>query len=680
MAFHVGVDVGGTFTDLFAVNDVTGEVVIEKADTTPDAVTGVLDAIRIGRIPPQDVSTFVFGSTIATNALAERKFSAVAFLGTAGFTDTLEIRRVWREHLFGWHWYRPKALVGHDLRFGVRGRINWKGDEIEPLHLDDVDAALDVMQRRGVKVAAVSLLFSFLNTSHERAIKRHIERKAPNIKVVLSSMVNPEIKDYERASTTVVAAVLSPLVADVLSTLETRLAARGVRATLQVIKSNGGIMSAESAIAKPLEMVRSGPAGGVASALRFARESGASNLICVDIGGTTADVSVVTDGDVKFAQSADLEWDIPLRVSMADVRSIGAGGGSIAMLDAAGRLTVGPLSAGAWPGPACYGRGGEKPTVTDAAIVAGHLDPKHFLGGRMKIDPSKARTAVEKYIAGPLGVGVEEAACGVLRMAGVRMAQLIDEMTVRVGLDPRDYAVVGFGGAGALFLGALVQETEAQAGIVPPNPAVWSAFGGLFADIVHDYAKSFLADIATLDVNALNRASEELILLAHADLTTDRVQPDQAEQRIALDLRYEGQSHEITVGLPGSPPFTRVQLAEARQRFDEMHDRMFAHRRVDPCHVVTIRLSARVRRNLRLPAPVLPQSGSRAKESRSSIWFHGHNGPLQARVVERHTMPIGYQLDGPAIVIETQTHCVIPPGMRAVVGSLGELRLKRVDL
>jgi len=678
MTFHVGIDVGGTFTDLFAVNDVNGEVITEKSDTTPDAVSGVLEAIRISKIPPEDIATFVFGSTIATNALVERQFSPVAFIATAGFTDTLEIRRVWREHLFGWRWERPKSLVSHDLRIGVRGRIDWTGREIEPIHLEDVDVALEVMRLRGIRVAAVSLLFSFLNSAHEQAVKRYINEKAPDVRVVLSSTVNPEIKEYERASTTVIAAALSPLVTKVLSSLQTRLSDCGVRAALQVIKSNGGIMSAESALAKPLEMVRSGPAGGVASALWFSREAELPNLICVDIGGTTADVSVITAGQVRFTQQANLEWDIPLRVNMADVRSIGAGGGSIAALDGAGRLTVGPQSAGAWPGPVCYGRGGDKPTVTDAAIVAGHLDPRHFLGGRMKIDPIRAREVLEQRIATPLGIPVEEAACGVLRMAGVRMAQLIDEMTVRVGLDPRDYVVIGFGGAGPLFLSALVEETEAQSGIVPLNPAVWSAFGGLFADIVHDYARSCLGDLEKVDVDELSGIARELTQLAAADLTTDGAALEHTDLRVGLDLRYEGQSHEISVSLPGWPPFTKQQLKQARSRFDELHEQMFAHKRSDPCQIVTLRLSARAHRELRLPPRELPRGGSSVQESYTSVWFHGHRGPLRARVLERTTMPVAHTLEGPAIIVEPQAHCVVPPGFQAVIGDQGEIHLKRV--
>jgi len=677
MAYHVGVDVGGTFTDFFAINDEDGTVVSEKADTTADAVSGVIAALRLSGIAPDEIRTLIFGSTAITNALVERKLAPVAFLGTEGFTDTLEIRRLWREHLFGWKWDRPRSLVNHDLRLGIRGRIDWRGTEIEPLNLDDVDAAIERMLKRDIKAAAISLLFSFLNPSHEQQVEARIREKAPGIHVVLSSTVNPEIKEYERASTTVLAAALTPLAETVLSTLESELAAAGVPARPQIIKSNGGITSSASARAKPLEMARSGPAGGVASALRFSRQANLPNLIAVDIGGTTADVSVITGGAANLTQQANLEWDIPFRTAMVDVRSIGAGCGSIASLDATGRLKVGPQSAGANPGPVCYGRGGTMPTVTDAAIVAGYLSPAHFLGGRMPIYADRARDAVRSAIAEPLGLSVEAAACGILHLAGVRMAQLIDEMTVQVGLDPRDYTLVGFGGGGPLFLSALVRETEAAAGIVPLHPAVWSAFGGLFADVAHDYARSCIGKLASLDLLVLNGVCEELRGLAASDLSRDGYALGEANLRYRLDLRYEGQSHEISIAMNGEPPFNRAHLAEARNRFDKAHLQMFSHQRSDPCQLVTVRLTASVRRTLAIPA--VRQAGQMAAKpiEIKDIWFHGAADAQSAPVYVRDALAIGTGVRGPAIIVEAQSHCIVPPGMQATIGAHGEIVIQR---
>jgi N-methylhydantoinase A/oxoprolinase/acetone carboxylase beta subunit len=569
--------------------------------------------------------------------------------------------------------------VPHDLRFGVGGRIDWRGSEIEPLNLSDIDLAIEKITRRSIGAVAVSFLFSFLNPAHEQKVRQRFAELAPNVTVILSSDVNPEIKEYERASTTVIAAALSPLVERVLSTLEGKLASTGVPAKPQIIKSNGGIMSAASARSKPLEMVRSGPAGGVASALRFSRELGLPNLITVDIGGTTADVAVVTDGRATYTQQANIEWDIPLRVAMADVRSVGAGGGSIATLDAARRLKVGPESARANPGPVCYGRGGTVPTVTDAAIVARHLDPAHFLGGRMSIDAHAAEQAIRVHVAGPLDMTSEEAACGVLRLAGVRMAQLINEMTVQVGLDPRDYVLVGFGGAGPLFLSALVEEIEAEKGIVPLYPSVWSAFGGLYADIVHDYARSCIGLVDELDLSALDRLAANLAELARSDLERDGVAFRDAQLRYSLDLRYVGQSHEITVPLSNVPPFKRESLREASAAFSQLHEQMFSHRRVDPCQLVTMRLSARAERRLRLPHANLPATEKPIPMRETPVWFHGQPEPLPTKMLQREALPVDFSIEGPAIIVESQAHSVVTPGMKATIGRHGEIIMTRAE-
>jgi N-methylhydantoinase A/oxoprolinase/acetone carboxylase beta subunit len=677
MSFHVGIDVGGTFTDLFAIDDSTGRIVTEKADSSADVVSGVIDVLARSGIEPSSVKTFVFGATTATNALVERKTAPVAFLGTRGFTDVLEIRRTWRQHLFGWQWQRPIPLVPHDLRFGIGGRINWKGEEIQPLDLSDVDRAIDKIRRRGIRSIAVSLLFSFLNHSHEQAVRRRFQESAPEIDVILSSDINPEIKEYERASTTVIAASLKPLVDRMLGQLEEGLAAHGVVAPPQVIKSNGGIMSALSARAKPLEMVRSGPAGGVASAIRLSRDLGLPNLITIDIGGTTADVSVITNGEATYTQQTDLAWDIPLRLAMADVRSVGAGGGSIASLDRAGRLKVGPESAGSRPGPVAYGRGGSEPTVTDAALAAGLLDAHRFLGGRMAIDAKAAAQAIEQRVAGPLGLSLEEAASGIIRLAEMRMAQLIGEMTVQVGLDPRDYILVGFGGAGPMFAATLADEIGCQTTLIPTYPAVWSALGGLLADIVHDYARSHIVELAKLDLGRLNATAEELVRLSERDLARDGMTGQAVERRFAMDIRYQGQSHEITVPLQGGIPISASSIVEAGKQFDELHERTYAHRREDPHQLVTLRLLSRVKRRLDVPQTSARTDTELASAGMRKVYLHGVRGAVEARVYDRDSIPVGLSIEGPAIVEESQSVTLVPPNTNLVVGRSQELIIRR---
>ena len=679
MSYHIGVDVGGTFTDLFAIDDRSGAIAVEKTDTTEDAVGGVLAALEASGIPPAEVRSFVFGSTLATNAVVEGKTAPVAFLGTEGFTDTLEIRRLWREHLFGWQWDRPPALVPHDRRYGIRGRIDRLGKEMAPLDRASIDAAIEAMRRRGIDVAAVSLLFSFLDPKHETAVRDRIREVAPEISVVLSHEVNPEIGEYERASTTVIAAAVSPLVNKLMGELERGLDGAGVGAVPQVIKSNGGIMSAASARAKPLEVLRSGPAGGVASLARLAVERDLPNLIGIDIGGTTADVSVITEAKVTYTQKTDIAWDIPIRAGFADVRSVGAGGGSIARLDVAGRLHVGPQSAGSHPGPVCYGRGGTEPTVTDAALVAGLIDPERFLGGRMRIDAAAARRAVDEKIARGLDLPVERAASGIIRLAAARMAQLIGEMTVQVGLDPRDYTLVGFGGAGPLFVAALMQETQADHAIVPRFPAVWSAFGGLFADIVHDYARSYIANFSALEPGAIDEVAGSLAALARQDLERDGANQGDAEFVFAFDVRYSGQSHELTVPVVGGPPFDREVLRRVERDFEDLHERTFAHRRPEePRQLITVRLNVRLPRRLATPrAAAGAGTADPAAPRHRPVWFHEIEQVAEATVVDRAALAAGAVLEGPAIVEEDQSNTVVPPGLRLSAHASGDLIIER---
>lgn len=673
--YHVGVDVGGTFTDLFAVRAETGEIVTAKAITTRDGVSGVVDAIRKSSIKPEEIETLIFGSTRATNALVQGEVAKVAFFATAGFGDTLEIRRLWREHLFGWRWERPEALVAGNLRFGIPGRLDWQGKEVESIDIAALDAAIRAAQQQGAQAIAVSLLFSFLNPSHENVVRDRIHELAPGMSVVLSSDINPEIGDYERGSTTVIAASISSLVDEMLNNLDSSLSDTGISAAPQVIKSNGGVMSTTSARAKPLELVRSGPAGGVASVARLSAETGLPNLIGVDIGGTTADVCVVSNGSVAYTNMDYVQWDIPLRANMADVRSVGSGGGSIAHLDAAKRLHVGPQSSGAEPGPASYGRGGTDPTTTDAALVAGFIDPDQFLGGEMSLDLRSAREAIEARVAKPLSLTIEEAAGGIFKLATARMAQLINEMTVQVGLDPRDYVVVGFGGAGPMFAATLAHEIEAAYAMVPRFPSVWSAYGGLFADIVHDYAQTLFDDVEKVSLAKVNEVASTLMEAARVDLERDGASPDETNWYYSFDLRYAGQSHQLSVATDQLPPYSRAHLCDVKKRFEDLHQATYAHRRPeDACELTTVRLQARVPRRLRSPS----LDASRNPEtvmpsSQREVHFHGFSQALNTSVYDRGDLPTSFGATGPALIEEAQATTVVPPGCRFSVDAAGNI-------
>ncbi len=540
---------GGTFTDVYAF-DAEGGAHTAKAPTTADGIGGVLAALReVGELA--EIEALAFGSTIATNALTERRLARTGLLATAGFRDVLDVRRLWRRDLFGHAWERPPAIVPRHLRLEVRERLDWLGQEVVPLAEEDVEAAAVAFAAEGVEAVAVSFLFSYLDPAHELRAAAILEARLPGVPVLVSSAVNPERKEYERTSTTVIAAALSPIVDRALGTVEGELRRAGLRRPMRVMKSNGGVMSTAAARARPVEIVKSGPAGGASAGAFLAAALDEPNLILLDIGGTTADASLIVEGRPARAGQDTIEWDIPIRVPVVDIRSIGAGGGSIARLDAAGGLRVGPTSAGADPGPAAYGRGGTQATVTDAALAVGLLDPERFLGGRMALDRAAARAALAPLAAG-LGLSPEAAGAAVLHLAATEMAALVREITVDRGLDPRDFALVAFGGAGPLFVGALVEELGLRRAIVPPGAGTLSAMGGAFADITFDFVRSESAAVGDVDPAAVAAAFAELVARARDALALEGV----ADGEIArsADLRYAGQWHAIEVPLGADDP------------------------------------------------------------------------------------------------------------------------------
>ena len=416
----------------------------------------------------------------------------------------------------------------------------------------------------------------------------------------------------------------------------------------------------------------------MASATRLARDLGRPNLITLDIGGTTADVAVITDGAVRHSEQTNIAWDIPIRAAMADVRSIGAGGGSIAYLDRAERLHVGPRSAGAVPGPACYGRGGREPTVTDAAVVAGLVDPARFLGGRMAVSHDAAAIALTRTVAEPLGLDIADAASGVIHVITMRMAQLINEMTVQTGLDPRHYWLIGFGGAGPLFVAALSAEIEALGALVPPYPAVWSAFGGLYADVVHDYANSHLRPLRDLAADDMEGIVRRFSDAAARDLTDDGLLLENARIEHAFDVRYKGQSHHLRVPVDLSEGLTRSSLDEVESRFEAMHQAMYGHTRPgDPQQLVTVRCLVRVARTLPAAQSAQYVSSGEGGPKVRPVHFHGEEAAVATTIHNRQDLAPGTRIDGPLIVEEDQSNTVVPPGLRLIVGGGGVLQIER---
>lgn len=665
MTYHVGVDVGGTFTDVYVFDQDAGSA-SAKALTTPNTVDGVMDALA-KVVDVGEIEAFTFGSTIATNALVTRAVARTGLLATAGFRDLLDIRRAWRRDLFGHAWDRPASLVARELRHEATERIDWRGDVVVPLDEDDVRRAARAFADAEVEAVAVAFLFSYLDDRHERRAGEILREMLPGVPVLLSSEVNPERKEYERTSTTVSAASLTPIVDGALGRLERRLEEHGLRAPLRVMKSNGGVMSAQAGRRKPIELVKSGPAGGAGAGTHLAEQLG-ENLILVDIGGTTADVSLIVDGRPVRADQDVLEWDVPIRVPVVDIRSVGAGGGSIAAVDAADGLRVGPRSAGSVPGPAAYGRGGSEPTVTDAAVVSGILSAEGFLDGEMALDADAARIALEP-LAAAIGLPLERAAAAVMHVATTEMARLVREITIDQGHDPRDFTLVAFGGAGGMFAGPLLDELEMTRGIVPVGASTWSAMGGTFADVTFDYVRSEVGIAADVTVERLREAFGELLGRARRDMEAEGL-PDAREQT-AVALRYAGQHHEIEV-----PYVVGDDLSGAVAAFEREHERLWGHRRDDePVELIDLRVHALAERPKPTLAAVGP-AGTVAPRGRRPVAVYPADA-AEAPVFRREDLGDGWSVAGPAIVEEAQTTVLATAGSTMSLDSNGNLVISR---
>ncbi len=667
MSNIVGVDVGGTFTDVYYFGD-DGGINSAKSPSTADTVTGVLAALdQVGGAA--GVDSLSFGSTIATNALVQRRLAKTGLLTTAGFRDVLDIRRLWRRDLFGHKWDRPEAVIPRHLRLEARGRVDFEGVEFEPLSEDDVRAAAAAFREQGVEAVAVTFLFGYVNPVHERRAAEILAEEMPDARIMISSEVNPERNEYERTSTTAIAAGLAPVIDSALEAVERQLIDGGLTNPPRVMKSNGGVMSVRAARNKPVELIKSGPAGGASAGVWLSEKLGEPRLILIDIGGTTADASLIVDGRPIRANVDMLEWDIPVRVPVVDIRSVGAGGGSIAHLDAAGGLEVGPQSAGAEPGPVAYGKGGTDPTVTDAAIISGLLDPDYVLAGSFALDVEGAERSLGP-ISDALGEGVEKTAAAIMHVATNEMANLIREITIDAGLDPREFALVAFGGAGPLFVGSLLEELGLSRGYVPVGAATLSAMGGAFADVAFDYVRSESGVIGESGSEAIEPAFVELIAKAEAEIEAEGL--DRAEITTALDMRYLGQWHEIEIEFePGG------DLEAAAAAFEAEHQRLWGHiRPEEPIEFTAVR--ARVVSRVRKPELAVgseAQADPQAK-GRRTVSFFGRE-PGEVPVFERAALPVGFSQSGPVIVEEAQTTTVVPDGFRIRIGELGEMVVER---
>jgi len=669
------IDIGGTFTDLVALDDVTGEMRVTKRPSTPgDPARGLLDCIQDIELALGEYELFVHGTTIGLNAFLEGCGADVSLITTSGFRDVYEIGRTNRLEPYNLTYEKPERLIARRRVFTVPERMDYRGRVLTPLDESAVAAVIDEIVSSQIRSIAVCLLHAYANPAHEERIREMIEARAPEMFVSLSSRIIREYREFERTNVTVLDAYIKPLVVEYIAELETSLREDGFGGDFMLQRSGGGVLPAGFVSEKPVETLFSGPAGGVMGALHIAANTPYKDLILGDVGGTSFDVALVVDGREQVTTDARI-GDTPIMIPILDIRSIGAGGGSVAWLDDANAIHVGPRSAGADPGPVCYGRGGTEPTVTDAAVCNGLVGVDGFLGGRMALDADAAVRAIATHVADPLGLDVEDAAEGILRIMVDNMVGLIREILTEKGEDARRFSLLMYGGAGPLFGSAIMDQLEIGQVVVPTDSANFSAYGMLITDVVYDYNQTY---VRLLDEIAEDEA-EELFVGMEAkglrNLEKDGLPEDARELRRSIDVRYLGLTHALTLPITDMTARGREQAAQA---FHATYERIYGYRLTNPIQVV--RLSVKAVGKMRKPTLATIERGETDPEhalvARRTVRFAA--GSVKCPIYAREALRAGNVVRGPAIVEEAASTTVVGDGHDAAVDAWGNLVIERI--
>ncbi|MGR3399641.1 MULTISPECIES: hydantoinase/oxoprolinase family protein [Paracoccaceae] len=675
---RLGVDVGGTFTDLVLHDESNGRVVQAKTPSTPeDQSIGVANGVKLicekAGVDPKDISLILHGTTVATNAVLEGKGARVGLLVSEGFEYTLHLAKSWTPGpLFGWIVMdKPEPLASLKDTRGIPERMNARGEIVTPLDREKATALIDDLCSSGIEALTISLMHAYANPEHERALAEIVKERYPDIPVSLSSDILPEFREYDRAITTVMNDYVRPIMKRYLSRIEERLASEGLSSRLHIVRSDGGLMSANAASERPVHTVLSGPAGGVTSTVMIARRTGIRNLLAFDMGGTSTDVSVILDGEPTISRSTEV-GSFPAKVPTLDVRSVGAGGGSIAdVSELTNSLRVGPRSAGARPGPVSYGRGGTEPAVSDANVVLGYLPPV-LLGGDMKLDVDGAREAVGR-VGAQLDLGPEEAAQGILDIANEVMLGALRVITVQRGYDPRDFGIVAFGGAGPLHANAMAELLGCYPVVVPTNPGVLSALGFLEAEFKNEFVQTFIRSTKGMDADMVWTRFAELQDKAVEWLDAEEVPTGDRTIRYSLDLRYEQQGFEVTVEIDKATVEARGGLEGVIERFNELHEQLYGVRFHVPVELVALRVVA-TGATMPVKESIAAVEGSDLAdaliETRPSF-FKGEW--VDTPNYDRAKIPPGVKVPGPAIIRQYDTTTVLLPDHYAELEPHGNL-------
>jgi N-methylhydantoinase A len=710
---RIGIDVGGTFTDIVLIDDKGKKIRYTKVLTTPkNPAQGVLNGIekilRLANATMADLDYMVHGhgTTIGTNALIERKGAQTGLITTAGFRDVLEIARIERpdEGLYDLTVDTPEPLVPRYLRVEVDERVGAHGEVVRALDESSVVRAAKDLKEQGAETIAVCLLFSFLNPKHEQRVKEICREINPEAFVSISSEICPEFREFERASTTVINAYLQPIVERYIRNLIALLNDKYGNVEVRIMQASGGAMSAATARDHAVNIVNSGPAGGAVAGAFIGKLLGDKQLMTVDMGGTSFDIGLIVDGVPRVSSEGKFEG-YPVKIPAVDVHAIGAGGGSIAWIDKGGALNVGPQSAAADPGPACYGLGGELPVVTDANLVLGRLNADYFLGGEMKLYPDKARAAIEKHIARPMNLSVEDAAYGIVRVVNANMVKGMAGSSIQKGLDPREFTLIAFGGAGPLHACEMAKDLGMRKVVIPLYPGALSAFGLVTSDIRHDYVQTIAQPAASLDPAELARAYRAMEDQARAQLRTEKISDDVIEIEWSADLRYAGQAYELNVPVDAShlhrtqvqvsrferkgnnssgrrddasqrdSQLTRQDIDATVARFHTLHHKVYAYSSTDePVDVINVRLVGIGQvPDVKLPRRQRGVASPRgALKGKRPVYYAGR-GFVNVPVYERDLMQPGNVVKGPCIIEEIISSTVVIPGATAKVDAWGNV-------
>jgi N-methylhydantoinase A len=684
--YRVGVDIGGTFTDIVLLGS-DGSVFTKKISSSVEnyaqaIVDGLAEIFLETGLAGSAIEEIRHGTTVASNAILEHKGARVGLITTKGFRDVLEIRTLRMPRLYDLAWTKPAPLVERYLRKVVDERIDHRGQVERPLDPADAERAVDALLAEDIEAIAVCLINSFANPAHELLLKEIIARKAPGLPFSISFEVLPEIKEYERTSTTVINAYVMPIVATYLRAMRKGLDAAGIPAQLLLMQSNGGLTTDTAAAERPMNIIESGPAGGVVGAQALAREKNLPKIITFDMGGTTAKAAMVENGEIARAHEYAVGAGImvgsrlltgagyTLKVPAIDLAEVGAGGGSHVWIDAGGALQAGPESAGATPGPVCYDKGGTIPTITDANVLLGYINPTHLIGGALKLRADKACAAFEDSIAKPLGMTIERAAHGAHLIAASNMIRAIKAVSTERGRDPRDFALFAFGGNGPLFAAGMAAVLGIRRIVVPPSAGLFSSFGLLYADVEHHYTRTFRRLLRQSDLSEIAAAWDAIARQAQAQLASEGFAGERARLRRAAALHYKGQSYDLVVPVPDGP-IDQTLVAHLEEAFGAEHERTYGHRAgpEEPVELVAIQLIGAGLRDSDPPQNVTTGHPVPAAAPRKA--YFGEHGWIETPILQRADLAGGR--DGPLIVEEYDATCLVPPGARTALDAGGNI-------